>query len=81
MARPPFCFGLKKAPLRAKLNAHESEARKMIYACDNCHFLFSQEAPVDCCPDCGKNNIRQATSDELKEFERRENIDFWASDS
>ena len=53
----------------------------MIYACDNCHFLFSQEVPADCCPDCGKENIRQATSDEIQEFEKRKNTDFWVSDS
>ena len=45
------------------------------------YFLFSQEVPADCCPDCGKENIRQATSDEIQEFEKRKNTDFWVSDS
>lgn len=63
-----ICFGLKKAPLRAKLNAHESEAREMIYVCDSCHFLFSRASPVEQCPDCGKESIREATQEDIQEF-------------
>lgn len=53
----------------------------MIYACDNCHFLFSMDAHEDRCPDCGKENIRQATPEEIQEFEKRKHTDFWESDS
>ena len=28
----------------------------MIYACDNCHFLFSRTAEPEQCPDCGKQH-------------------------
>ena len=52
----------------------------MVYAYDHCHFLFSTESPIDRCPDCGKENIRLATPDEVQEFEERKNIDFWKSD-
>ena len=41
----------------------------MIYACDHCHFLFSRTSPVQQCPDCGKENIRPATPEEIQEFE------------
>jgi len=71
------CFRLKKAPLRAKLDKHESEAKKMVYACDNCHFLFSRVSPIDRCPDCGKERIRPATPEETEEFEKRKSYDFW----
>lgn len=73
-------FELQKSSLHAKLRGHESEAKEMVYACDHCHFLFSTESPIDRCPDCGKENIRLATPDEVQEFEERKNIDFWKSD-
>lgn len=38
-----------------KTEGHESEASKMIYACDSCHFLFSRVSPVKQCPDCGES--------------------------
>ena len=28
----------------------------MIYACDNCHFLFSRTTEPEQCPDCGKQH-------------------------
>ena len=45
----------------------------MIYACDNCRFLFTRTGAVDSCPDCGKPTIRTATDEERDEFERRRN--------
>ncbi len=49
----------------------------MVYACDNCHFLFSRISPVDQCPDCGKESIRPASLEEIKEFEKRKSEDMW----
>lgn len=40
----------------------------MIYACDNCYFLFSRSGAPEQCPDCGKYVIRPATEGEQKEF-------------
>lgn len=60
-----------------KTEGHESEASKMIYACDSCHFLFSRVSPIDRCPDCGKERIRPATSEETEEFEKRKMDDLW----
>ena len=33
----------------------------MIYACDNCHFLFSRTTEPEQCPDCGKYTVRRAS--------------------
>ena len=40
----------------------------MIYACDNCHFLFERSGVVDACPDCGKPAIREAGEREQEEY-------------
>ena len=49
----------------------------MIYACDSCHFLFSRVSPVKQCPDCGKESIREATQEEIQEFEQRTETNLW----
>ena len=49
----------------------------MIYACDSCHFLFSRVSPTEQCPDCGKESIREATQEEIQEFEQRMVTDLW----
>lgn len=43
----------------------------MIYACDNCGFLFSRSSEPEQCPDCGKNAVRPANKVEQKEFAAR----------
>ena len=42
----------------------------MIYKCDNpyCGFLFERVGEVDCCPDCGHDDIRSANEEELEIF-------------
>jgi rRNA maturation endonuclease Nob1 len=45
----------------------------MVYACDNCKFLFQRVGEVDSCPDCGKQTVREATAEERAEFELRRN--------
>ena len=43
----------------------------MIWVCDNCNFVFSRVNEPDRCPDCGKQyNIREATEQEIVEFEK-----------
>ena len=42
---------------------------KMIYACDNCHFLFSRTTELEQCPDCGKYAVREANEAERLEYE------------
>lgn len=49
----------------------------MVYACDSCHFLFSRVSPTTTCPDCGKENIRQAEPEEVREFESRKTKNMW----
>lgn len=49
----------------------------MIYACDSCHFLFSRVSPVEQCPDCGKERIREAAQEEIQEFEQRTETNLW----
>ena len=49
----------------------------MIYACDSCHFLFSRTARAKQCPDCVKESIREATKEEIQEFEQRINANLW----
>ena len=52
----------------------------MLYACDNCHYLFLRTSE-DTCPDCGKAMIRQATSEEQEEYKNREKENLWTEDS
>lgn len=43
----------------------------MIFACDNCGFIFSRSFELEQCPDCGKNTVRPANEVEQKEFSAR----------
>ena len=43
----------------------------MIYACDNCHFLFSRARHPEQCPNCGKYAVHEATEAERQEYEKR----------
>jgi len=43
----------------------------MIFACDNCHFLFSRTVEPEQCPDCGKYTLRPADEVEKQEFKKR----------
>ena len=52
----------------------------MLYACDNCHYLFLRTSE-DTCPDCGKAMIRPATSEEQEEYKNREKENLWTEDS
>lgn len=52
----------------------------MLYACDNCHYLFLRTSE-DTCPDCGKAMIRPATSEEQEEYKNREKEKLWTEDS
>lgn len=45
--------------------------RKMVFACDHCHYLFSRVREPGQCPDYGKYTVRPATPEEEKEFEGR----------
>lgn len=52
----------------------------MLYACDNCHYLFLRTSE-DTYPDCGKAMIRPATSEEQEEYKNREKENLWTEDS
>lgn len=52
----------------------------MLYACDNCHYLFLRTSE-DTCPDCGKAMIRPASSEEQEEYKNREKENLWTEDS
>ena len=43
----------------------------MIFACDNCGFIFSRSEETEQCPDCGKYEVRPANEEEQKEFAQR----------
>jgi len=43
----------------------------MVYACDNCRFLFHRAAEPEQCPDCGKYTVRPADEAERQEYEER----------
>ena len=49
----------------------ELEVIPMIFACDNCHYLFSEASQPEQCPDCGKYTVRPANADETQEWEAR----------
>ena len=42
---------------------------KVIFVCDNCHFLFSRAVRSEQCPDCGKYAVREASEAEQQEYE------------
>ena len=41
---------------------------EMVYACDNCGFLFEMDYPERRCPDCGALIIRPAFVSEIMEY-------------
>lgn len=41
----------------------------MIYHCNACRFNFERYSTITACPDCGKQNIREADPAERAEFE------------
>ena len=43
----------------------------MIYTCDKCRFIFERVGEVDACPDCGKEDIREADETEKEEFQKK----------
>lgn len=40
------------------------------YHCKHCNFTFKREGEVDCCPDCGKPEVREALQSEVDEFKK-----------
>lgn len=42
----------------------------MIYACEDCGFLFYRAGAVKECPSCEKNNIRSATQEEVHRLQK-----------
>lgn len=40
----------------------------MIFACDQCHFVFSRAVEPEQCPDCGKYAVRPANEAEQQEY-------------
>ena len=44
--------------VKAVFGLEEEDLIKMLYACDNCHYLFPRTVEKTC-PDCGKTTIRQ----------------------
>ena len=45
----------------------------MLYACDNCSYLFESDEQLEQCPDCGKFAVRAANDQEIEEFNSRAN--------
>jgi predicted Zn-ribbon and HTH transcriptional regulator len=43
----------------------------MIYACDNCNYLFTRTSIPEACPYCEKSFIREATADEQEQFSQQ----------
>lgn len=52
----------------------------MLYACDNCHYLFIRTSEATC-PDCGKAMIRPATAEEAEDYKNRCNENLWIDDN
>ncbi len=38
------------------------------YICDACRFQFEDTSQPDSCPDCGKDEVREATEQEKAEY-------------
>ena len=47
-----------------------AQVMKMIFVCDQCHFLFSRTKEPEQCPDCGKYAVREADEAERLEYEK-----------
>ena len=45
----------------------------MLYACDNCSYLFESDDQLEQCPDCGKFAVRAANDQKIEEFNSRAN--------
>lgn len=45
----------------------------MLYACDNCSYLFESDEQLEQCPDCGKFAVRAVNDQEIEEFNSRAN--------
>ena len=43
----------------------------MLFACDQCYFLFEAEKQPERCPDCGKKAVRPADEREQDEYQNR----------
>ena len=41
---------------------------KKIYHCDACRYIFESSQCSIKCPDCGKDAVRDANEEEIKEF-------------
>lgn len=41
----------------------------MIYACENCGFVFRRTGEGKQCPSCEKNHIRSATEEEIQRLQ------------
>jgi len=44
----------------------------VIYACEQCRFVFHRISDVEVCPACDKPFVREATSQEKNEFNREQ---------
>ena len=49
----------------------------MIYACNTCYYLFSYEDTPERCIDCGKQDIRPATPEEIQEYMDNRHTEFY----
>ena len=45
-----------------------------LYTCEKCHYIFRSPLLPYSCPDCGKNNVREATEREKQEYHRNQKI-------
>jgi len=41
-----------------------------VYICGDCRFSFERAGAVDGCPDCGRSFIREATREEILEYQK-----------
>ncbi|HIW28076.1 MAG TPA: hypothetical protein H9989_08950, partial [Candidatus Lawsonibacter pullicola] len=66
--------------VKAVFGLEEEDLIKMLYACDNCHYLFPRTVEKTC-PDCGKTTIRPATDEEQEDYRKRRNENLWTDDN
>ena len=45
-----------------------------IYRCTSCRYTFRYPLKPQCCPDCGRGDVRSATESEVKDFHRDQKI-------
>ena len=46
----------------------------MIYSCKSCHFIFERTGEISDCPDCNKQTVYEATTEEKETYNKSRSV-------